>query len=60
MAKIVRPANVCRDCKNVTPETKHNTLSVKGEPTLGTCPYWEKSRCVLLSQDSCKKFELRR
>ena len=55
MAKArVTPTNaeqhVCRDCVHVTIDTKFNTLSLKGEPTLGRCPYYTDGRyCVLLS-----------
>ena len=63
MAKArVSPTNteqhVCRDCANVTIETKFNTLSLKGEPTLGRCPYYTDGKyCVLLSQKSCEHFK---
>lgn len=43
----------CKDCINCTPNTEFHTLSLKGEPTLGFCPHWKKSRCVLLSMDYC-------
>ena len=44
----------CYECENVTPVTRFNTMSVHGRmPTLGTCPYWKKSRCVLMSQEAC-------
>ena len=32
-----------------------STLSIKGEPTMGECPYWTQSKCVLLSQKACIK-----
>ena len=48
----------CRDCKHVTPVMRFETLTVHGRhPTLGTCPYWQKSKYVLLSQRACEKFE---
>lgn len=48
----------CGDCVNVTPVMEpHHLLSIKGEPTLGTCPYWRESKCVLLSHRStCEHF----
>lgn len=50
----------CSDCANVTPVTRFHTLSIYGEPTLGTCPYWTESRCVLLSWLSdCRYFKER-
>lgn len=45
----------CRECEHVTLVTRFHTLSVKGEPTLGECPYWTQSKCVLLSQKACVK-----
>ena len=63
MAKArVTPTNaeqhVCRDCANVTIDTKFSTLSLKGEPTLGRCPYYTDGKyCVLLSQKSCEHFK---
>lgn len=47
----------CRECRHVTVVTKFHTLSIKGEPTLGECPHWTQSRCVLLSQRSCIHFK---
>ena len=45
----------CYECANVTPVTRFNTMSVHGKmPTLGTCPYWKQSRCVLMSQEACE------
>lgn len=50
--------HVCRDCVHVTIDTKFNTLSLKGEPTLGRCPYYTDGKyCVLLSQKSCENFK---
>lgn len=50
--------HVCRDCVHVTADTKFNTLSLKGEPTLGRCPYYTDGQyCVLLSQKSCEHFK---
>jgi hypothetical protein len=35
-----------------------NLLSIDGRPTLGTCPFWKESRCVLLSwRVCCEHFE---
>lgn len=49
--------HTCRECANVTPVTRFFTLTVHGrQPTLGECPHWELSRCVLLSQRACKLF----
>ena len=48
---------ICRECAHVTEVTRFHTLSIKGEPTLGECPYWKESRCVLLSQKSCSNFK---
>lgn len=49
----------CGDCANCVPVTDFHTLTVHGKrPTLGTCPYWKGSRCVLLSWKSdCKHFK---
>lgn len=49
----------CGECANVTPvTTPHHLLNIHGEPTLGTCPWWTESRCVLLSWKSgCKHFK---
>lgn len=55
MRKKEAPIKFCRDCKNVTPVTKFNTLSLKGEPTLGRCPHAKYS--VLLSQAACEHFK---
>ncbi len=45
----------CGECANVTPVMyPRHLLNVRGEPTLGTCPHWTESRCVLLSwRSSC-------
>lgn len=60
MAKSkVSRENVCGDCKHCTPYLAFHTLNVKGQPTMGTCPYWTQSKCVLLSQPACKKYEKR-
>jgi len=60
-AKAAPRKHRCGDCANVTEVWKpHNLLSVEGKPTLGTCPYWKDSRCVLLSMTSlCPHFEPR-
>lgn len=44
----------CGECANVTLVTIFHTLSIKGEPTMGECPYWTQSKCVLLSQKACQ------
>ena len=44
----------CGECEHCTPVKKFHTLNINGEPTLGTCPYWMDSRCVLLSQKGCE------
>lgn len=49
----------CGECAEVTEVMRFHTLSVKGEPTLGECPNWTKSKCVLLSQQACKQFKNR-
>lgn len=49
MAKTNPALVCCGDCANVTPVMEPEKLSVKGEPILGTCPYWTESRCTLLS-----------
>lgn len=51
--------NHCRECAFCEVETKFETLSLKGEPTLGRCPhYTNKEFCVLLKQRACDKFKL--
>lgn len=43
-----------------TTTTLHRLLSIRGEPTMGTCPYWTQSRCTLLSWLSdCPHFKQR-
>ena len=49
----------CGQCKNCTYRKDFHTLSLEGKPILGTCPHWTKSRSVLLSYDTCDKFEPR-
>ena len=45
---------MCGECVHVVEVTEDRTLTVHGrKPTLGTCPYWTESRCVLLSQSAC-------
>ena len=52
---------MCGDCEHCVPVTRFHTLTVKDKkPTLGTCPYWTLSRCVLLSQRGCKHYKERR
>lgn len=58
MARNNKKADVihfCRECANVTRVYEFHTLSIKGEPTMGKCPYWTQSKCVLLSQKACVK-----
>jgi len=59
MAKKPTTLHRCGDCANVTPVTdKHHLLDLKGNPTMGTCPYWRESRCTLLSWlSNCKHFK---
>ncbi len=65
MSRVVRssgPVSVhrCGECAHVRVMMEFRTLSVKGEPTLGRCPYYEGGRyCVLLSQRSCEHFKER-
>ncbi|MBR1449544.1 MAG: hypothetical protein IJ588_12465 [Prevotella sp.] len=48
----------CGECAHVTEVTDFHTLSVHDRlPTLGICPYWTESRCVLLSQRACWHFK---
>lgn len=48
----------CGECAHVTVVTRFETLTVHGrKPTLGTCPYWTESRCVLLSwRSACRHY----
>ena len=49
---------VCGTCKHCTPYMAFHTLMVKDrKPTMGTCPNWTKSKCVLLSQRACEKWK---
>lgn len=61
MARVVRrEIHRCGDCANVTEVTDFHTLSILGEPTMGTCPHWTESRCVLLSwRSDCAHFRMR-
>ena len=45
----------CGECANCTIVTKHNTLSIRGDPTLGRCP--KEEYCVLLSQKGCQDWK---
>lgn len=48
----------CYECESCEPVSLFHTLTVHGRrPTLGTCPYWTMSRCVLLSQKACEHFK---
>lgn len=49
--------HTCGECGWVTIVTRFHTLSIKGEPTMGECPHWKESRCVLLRQKSCNHFK---
>lgn len=50
----------CGECAHCTYVKDHWTLSVDGKrPTLGRCPFWKKSRSVLLSQKACGNFKMR-
>lgn len=62
MAKARAEKHRCGDCIHVTPVTEPKSLlSVRGEPILGTCPYWTVSRCTLLSwRSECKYFKQRK
>lgn len=54
------PEYKCGECAHCTPLMRFCTLTVHGRrPTLGTCPYWTLSRCVLLSQWCCERFKKR-
>lgn len=55
----VVPDHRCGECLHVSPVYRFHTLNVYGLPTLGTCPYWKESRCVLLSQKPCSHFKLK-
>lgn len=44
----------CRECAHVEYLTAFHTLSVKGEPTLGACPFREWR--VLLCDRACPNF----
>ena len=57
--KAGEPRMTCKHCKHCTPYMEFHTLSLKGQPTMGTCPYWTTSKCVLLSLDSCNHFDVR-
>jgi len=53
--------HVCRDCAWQIPVLRFTTLTVHGrQPTLGECPHWTDSRCVLLSQRACEKFKMKK
>lgn len=57
---ISKVDGVCRDCVHVEIVTKHSTLSVLGEPTLGRCPFYTGGKyCVLLLHDSCENYKER-
>ena len=50
------PCGLCGHCEYVM--EPFNLLSLKGEPTLGKCPY-VPNRCVLLSERGCRHFTIR-
>ena len=49
---------VCGYCKHSTPYMEFRTLSIEGKPTMGTCPFWTASKCMLLSLDTCEHFDM--
>lgn len=54
---ISKETHRCNECRFVTTYTEFHTLSLEGKPTMGTCPYWKESKCVLLSQVACEHFK---
>lgn len=56
--KVEEAVHTCGECSHVVVVRRFHTLSVRGEPTLGECPHWRESRCVLLSQRACAKFRM--
>lgn len=57
---ITKELHYCRECVHCTIVDKPTTFSVKKEPTLGKCPFWKESPCVLLSQLACEdNFEMK-
>ena len=57
-----RPKEIhyCKECDHCREVWKpHKLLSLKGEPTLGDCPF-VKGRRVLLTERSCVNFKPKR
>ena len=47
----------CGTCVWCTPYLAFHTLTVRDrKPTMGTCPNWTQSKCVLLSQRACAEW----
>lgn len=58
--KKTQTVNHCRECAFCEVEAKYETLSLKGDPTLGRCPhYTNRKYCVLLSQKACNMFRMK-
>lgn len=55
-ARVRKELLYCRDCAHCTVYDNPKSFSIHGTPTLGTCPYWTESKCVLLSQFACDNF----
>lgn len=49
-----KETHYCRECKHMSIVTTFHTLSLEGKPTLGRCPYMQRS--VLLSEKVCENF----
>ena len=49
----------CGDCANVTPVLdRFHLLDLRGNPIMGTCPFWTDSRSTLLSWlSNCPHFK---
>ena len=50
-----KEVGLCGECALCTPKMDFHLLSLKGEPTLGTCP--EEEFSVLLSQQGCQMWK---
>lgn len=46
----------CRECAYLSLIYDNHTLSLKGKPTLGRCPY-VTNRCVIVSEKACEHFK---
>lgn len=46
----------CRDCVHSTPDMKFENLSLKGEPTLLSCPFKEW-RMVITTTETCSEYD---